>query len=91
MKSGPKPKSYKLNKGFITQKIDGKITIFDGEKSQLITFNETASFVFERLKRGIDSKKITDLLVKKYKLNYKKGEGDVANLIRELKSIGIIH
>ena len=85
-----KNKFYKINKGFITQKIDGKITIFDGEKSQLITFNETATFIFERIKRKVDTEKIIDLIVKKYKVKPEKIKKDFVKLISELKSLKIV-
>lgn len=81
---------YKINKGFITQKIDGKITIFDGEKSQLITFNETASYIFERIKRGIKDTEIIKLMLKKYKLEAGVAKKDFKDLINQLKRLKII-
>jgi hypothetical protein len=41
---------YRINKGFIIQKLDDKSTIFDGEKSILYTFNKTGSLIFEKIK-----------------------------------------
>ena len=35
---------FKINKGFITQKMDDKTVIFDGEESMLYSFNETAVY-----------------------------------------------
>jgi len=89
MKSLPKA-IYKINKGFIVQKIDGKITIFDGENSQLISFNETATYVFERIKRGLDEAKIIEFMSKKYKVKPEKVKKDLRQLLGELKRLRII-
>lgn len=75
---------YKINKGFIQQKLDDKIVIFDGEESVLYTFNETASFIFQKLKLGWHGKKIIEELVKKYQIKEKKAEKDVNELISDL-------
>lgn len=83
-------KKYKLNKGFITQKIDGKITIFDGEESQLITFNETATFLFDRIKKGFPEKEIVSQLVKKFKVKEDRASNDLKDLIHSLKKEKIL-
>ena len=83
-------KKYKLNKGFIVQKIDNKITIFDSEKSMLFTFNQTASFVFNKIKQGWDKEKVIDELVKKYQIKKEKAEKDVWEFVGELVKKGII-
>ncbi len=77
-------KKYKINKGFIVQKLDGKITIFDGEKSMLYTFNETASFIFQKIKKGIGEKEIIQALVKKYKIKEDRAKKDVKEIIKDL-------
>lgn len=81
---------YKINKGFITQKIGEKITIFDGEESQLITFNESATYIFERIKRKIEDKKMIELLQKRYNITSKQAETDFQELILRLKKLKII-
>lgn len=81
---------YKINKGFIVQKLDGKTTIFDGEKSVFYTFNETATFIFQKLKSGWDEDKISDYLVKKYSIKKEKAEKDVKELLLDLLSKKII-
>lgn len=82
--------AYKINKGFIVQKLDGKITIFDGEESALYTLNETASFIFEKLKKNWDTTQIVESLVKIYKIKEKKAKTDVKDLLTELKRRKII-
>jgi len=81
---------YKINKGFISQKMGKKMTIFDGEESKLYNFNETAVFIFEKLKKGLDEIDIIDLLVTKFKTGKGKVEKDVKETIDELLKNKII-
>jgi len=81
---------YKINKGFIVQKLDDKTVIFDGEESVLYTFNETASFIFQKLKLGWDKEKIIEDLIKKYQIKEKRAEKDVNDLISDLLKKKII-
>ena len=64
--------------------------IFDGEESVLYAFNETASYIFQKLKLGWDNKKITDRLVKKHQVKEKRAEKDVNELISDLVKKKII-
>lgn len=81
---------YKIRKGFITQKIDNKITIFDEEKSYLYTFNETASYVFKKIKLGWERKQIVDALVRNYNIKEKQAQEDFASLTKDLLTKKII-
>ncbi|MFN4212722.1 MAG: PqqD family protein [Microgenomates group bacterium] len=81
---------YKINKGFIIQKLDDKTVIFDGEASVLYTFNETASFIFQKLKRGWDEDKIVSSLVKKYQVREERVREDFKQLVEELLKKKII-
>jgi hypothetical protein len=81
---------YKINKGLINQTLAGKMTIFDGEKSTLYTFNETSSFIFGAIKSGKDSEIIKDLVTKRYKIDKKIAGQDFEELIEELLSKKII-
>jgi hypothetical protein len=81
---------YKINKGFITQKLDNKTVIFDGEESVLYTFNETASLVFQKLKQGLKDKQIIEAVVKKYKVKEKQVKKDYTDLIADLKKKKIL-
>ncbi|MFA6081291.1 MAG: PqqD family protein [Patescibacteria group bacterium] len=75
---------YKIKKGLIYEKKGKKITIFDPDKSTIIELNETACYIFEKLKKRIMVNKIITLMVEKYNLTIKKGENDVKNLILKL-------
>ncbi len=81
---------YKINKGIISQKLDEKMVIFDGEESVLYTFNETASFIFQKLKRGWPEEKIIDSLVKKYQVKEERVRKDFKELVDDLKRKKII-
>lgn len=81
---------YKVNKGFIIQKVGDKPTIFDGEKSVLYTFNKTAFVVFEKIKLGWDEEKIIQYFVKIYSVNKKIAEKDIEEIIKNFLKEGII-
>ena len=81
---------YKINKGLITQKLDSETVIFDADKSVLFTFNETASYIFAKIKAGWDEEKISKMLVKKYKIKETRALKDVKELVQKLLKKGII-
>lgn len=83
-------KKIKIRKGFIVQKTGDKLTIFDAEESVLHSFNESASFIFAKIKLGWEKGKIVQLLAKKYKIKAEKAEKDIRNLISDLKKKKII-
>ncbi|HVT01180.1 MAG TPA: PqqD family protein [Patescibacteria group bacterium] len=81
---------YKVNKGFLNQLVDGKMTIFDGENSIIYTLNETATYIFKKIKQSQDKDQIIRGLVKKYKVDEKKASSDYAEFIKDLESKRII-
>lgn len=81
---------YKINKGFITQKLGDKTVIFDGEESVLYTFNETASFVFGKIKKRLSDKQIIESLIKKFGITQKRAEKDFKDLATNLLAKKII-
>ncbi|OGG16744.1 hypothetical protein A3D78_01450 [Candidatus Gottesmanbacteria bacterium RIFCSPHIGHO2_02_FULL_39_14] len=81
---------YHINKGFIVQKLGKKTVIFDGEKSVLYTFNETASFIFNKLKAGWEKSKIIQELSHIYKKRPEKIKVDFNELISDLKRKKIV-
>ncbi len=83
-------RKYQARKGFITQKLQGKTVIFDGEESTLYTFNETATVIFKKIKLGWDEKKIITELVKKYKIPEKRAKKDLKELLADLKKKKIV-
>lgn len=81
---------YKLNKGFIVQKVGGGSTIFDGEESELYTFNKTGSVIFEKIKLGWDKERIIVFLSESYSINKKTATKDVEDFIIELINSKVI-
>ncbi len=81
---------YRINKGLITQKLDDKTVIFDGEESVLYTFNESASFIFKKIKKGEEKEKIIEMVEKKYDITKDRAEKDFNELITDLKKKRII-
>ncbi|MBI3366153.1 PqqD family peptide modification chaperone, partial [Candidatus Roizmanbacteria bacterium] len=56
----------------------------------LYTFNETASFIFQKLKQGLTDKQIINAVIKKYKVKEEKVKKDFKELISDLKKKKII-
>lgn len=83
-------KKYDIKKGFIIQKLGQKIAIFDGEKSTLYTFNETATFIFNKLKSGWEKEKIIVGLSTKYKVKRWAVERDFDEFMKELQRKKIV-
>lgn len=82
--------AYKIQKGLIVQKIDDKTVIFDAEESILYTLNETAAYIFQKLKRGFDKEKIIDQMTKRYQVKKERLEKDFDEFIEKLKKKKII-
>lgn len=85
-----KSKKYAINKNLIVQKIADKITIFDGEKSEFHTFNNTASLIFQLLKKNYNKEKIIKTLINKYQIDEKAVKKDVDRLLKEMVKKRII-
>lgn len=73
-----------LNSGFIVQKLAGKTVIYSGETSCLYEFNETASFIFAKLKNGWDTGRIVASLAKRYSIPPARAAEDVESLVSDL-------
>lgn len=82
---------YKIKKGLIFEKKGKKIIIFDSNSSTLMELNETASFIFEKIKRRTDTEIIIKLMVKKYWLPNKQALIDLGALLKKLKKEKIIN
>ncbi len=81
---------HQINKGFIVQKVGSKTTIFDGERSALYTFNETASYIFSKIKASLTEQQIVQALVKRYGIKTKIAKNDFKQLLSELKKKKIL-
>lgn len=81
---------FKINKGFIVQKVGDKSTIFDGEESALYTFNKTGTLIFDKLKLGWDADKIIKLMSKTYSIGEKEAKKDFDEFTKGLIKSKII-
>ena len=81
---------FKIKKGFVFQKTANDTTIFDSNKSELISFNETAAFIFQKIKKGLDTKQIYLELLKQYDVGEKMAKSEVKKFIFLLKKKGVI-
>ena len=76
--------SFKIQKGLIVQKIADKTVIFDAEESILYTLNETAAYIFQKLKRGFNKEKIITQMMKRYQVKKERLIKDYDDLINDL-------
>jgi hypothetical protein len=83
-------KKYKLNLGFITQKIDDQYTIFSGEDSILHSLNDTAAYIFQGIKLGWNESKIIDGLVLKFNATPNQAKQDLVEFTELLLKKNII-
>lgn len=81
---------YQINKGLILKKLGKKITFFDGEKSILFTFNETASVIFSMLQNNWNINKTAKYLTNKYKINLYDANKEIKSLLDYLTTKKII-
>lgn len=81
---------YKIDKGLIVQRFGDKSVIFDSDKSVLYTFNETAAYIFKKLKKGLTEETIVKDINKRYGIRAEKANKDLKDLISDLKGKKII-
>lgn len=81
---------YKIRKDLIISKNQGKIQIFVPDRSEIISLNETAGFIFKRVKKGDYEKLIIEKMTKKYQINKKQAETDLKLFIKQLKKTNLI-
>lgn len=81
---------YNANKKLIIQKIDKDLVIFDSDRSYLFTFNETAEYIFKKVKLGWEEDKIVLMLEKKYMVKKEIIKKDLKVLIKDMLKNRII-
>lgn len=81
---------YKVNKGFINQRIGEKIVIFDSEEPSTYTLNPIGSFIFEKLKDGWNQKKIIKAVVEKYDSTEENVAKDMEDFIQKLVKMKLL-
>ena len=83
-------KRYQIRKDLIVQKLDNKTVVFDSDKSLLFTLNETASYIFRKLKGGADEKKLVFLFAKRYSVSVTQAEKDIRTCITDMEKKKIL-
>ncbi len=84
-------KQYKINTGYIVQELEGSLTIFDPEQSILFNLNETASYIFNKLKKGKAVTEIVSALTKQYDASQKHLLADVDEILQTMLKNKIIY
>ena len=75
-----KPK-FSTNPNFIIQKIEGKTSIFDAEKSVLYTLNDEAAVIFRGFQLQWTKERIVKEIIIKYNIKEETATLDVDELI----------
>jgi len=75
---------FKIAKNLILQKMEEGLVGFDAVRSSLYTFNETAEFIFKKIKAGWNEEKIVLALLRKYDVNLPTLKKDVRALMKDL-------
>ncbi len=81
---------YKIKPSIAYRKINSEIFIVDSKNSYLHKINSVGSFIFERIKDGLDEEKIIQDLVETYDVGFKEAYLDVKEFIEELIKKSII-
>lgn len=79
-----------INKTKSPNSKDKIITIFDGEKSLLITLNESASFMAELIIKGINYEKMIEKIVKNYGISPATARIDLNGFIEKMKKRNLL-
>ncbi|OGK62910.1 hypothetical protein A2334_06010 [Candidatus Roizmanbacteria bacterium RIFOXYB2_FULL_38_10] len=81
---------YKIEKGLIAQRTTKRMTVFDSKNLTFFTFNETALYIFNCLKRGFDDKELVKRMMKRYQIDKIQAEKDLEEFIQLLKKEKIV-
>lgn len=73
-----------MRKGLINQRAGNSLIIFDTDKSILYTFNKTAKFIFERLKKGMAADLIAKQLTNEFDISSSQAKKDIDRLTSTL-------
>lgn len=75
---------YQINKSFLIDIIDGKYSFFNGEKSQHISLNESASLIINAIQLGLSLDQLKKKFLKLYDVSDKQLEKDINNCLDDL-------
>ncbi len=75
---------YQVKKGYITQREDDNIIIFDPEESTIFTLNKSAAFIFDLIKKGAIKKEIISKVAKRYNIKLSQAQADLEEYLDTL-------
>ncbi len=79
----------KLKEGFILREVAGDIVVIPSgdtlDLNMMITLNETARFLWERLERGAEEADLVAALLQEYELTEAHAQKSVAAFVEKLK------
>ena len=75
---------YKINRSIVFQKLDNQLACFNTDESVIYTLNDTAEFVFRKLKNGWKEEEIIAAMAKKYDVALPTLKKDVKILIKDM-------
>lgn len=79
-----------IKKDFVIDKIDGEITIFNTDSSIFYSFNKSASYIFEMIKKGFDEKRMISSMTRKFKIPEIQAKKDISVFLKKLSKNKII-
>lgn len=82
----------KIKNGYILQEVAGNILALptDGEMNKMITLNETAKFLWERMEQETDRQTLIQALLTTYEVDEQTATVCVDNFVAELEKYGFI-
>ena len=83
-------KTFCFNSNFIYEKLNNQLTVFNTERSYLYTFNDTASFVYQLLKRHQTIDQVSKAMQRHYGLTKEKADKDLGLFLKELETKQIL-
>jgi len=82
---------YSINPRVGWRNIDSEITIFNCENQQIAIWNETASFLWEKMKEGVGFSELVEFLANEYSISKKIARKDIIAFFQEASSCGFIN
>lgn len=82
----------KIKNGYILQEVAGNILALptDGEMNKMITLNETAKFLWERMEQETDRQTLIQALLSVYEVEEETAALCVDNFVAELEKYGFL-
>ncbi len=82
----------KIKNGYILQEVAGNILALptDGEMNKMITLNETAKFLWERMEQETDRQTLIQALLSAYEVEEETAALCVDNFVAELEKYGFL-